>query len=601
MDGDYQTKALFQTMTVYACSGRRPRVFCPSNRIRCEGTRNMEIDLIELLKGYPELVFFLVLGFGYLLGNFRVRRFRLGPTAGVLIAGLAFGHFGFTAPSTLKELGFILFIYSVGYRAGPRFFSVFAKDGAKYVTLCLVITCSAMLSAYYLSSFFGFAPSQRAGILAGGLTSTPTLAAAQDAVRSGMATLPPDVSVEAMVRDVSVSYAITYIYGLLGLTLLIRLIPFAFRINLHEQATTFAKERRIKDEDEDRTRGSISGWAPILRAYEVVSDEIAGKSLRELRFRQRTGCVIQVIKRDDESFDPEPDSTLAKGDRIAVFGYPEDQEQVEKIAGREVVDRDLLDVPIESCDITVTRPETVGKRVSELGLDERYGCILTKLTRSQIDLPLNTDLVLEKGDILSLTGLKSRLDELTQKIGQVERNIQETDLLTFAFGIAAGLVLGKIGVKVGTVSVGLGAAGGLLLSGIIVGSLRSFHPTFGRVPPAVRWIFMELGLMFFMAGVGLNAGQGIVETVLSVGPTMFLCGAAVTTVPLLLGFLFGYFVLRLNPALLLGALTGAMTSTAALNALSETTDSSVPGLGYAGTYAFSNILLALAGTLLILL
>lgn len=561
----------------------------------------MEIDLIELLQGYPELVFFLVLGFGYLLGNVRIKTFRLGPTAGVLIAGLAFGHFGFTAPSTLKELGFILFIYSVGYRAGPRFFSVFARDGAKYVALCLVITSIAAFTTFYLSSLFEFSPSQRAGILAGALTSTPTLAAAQDAVRGGMATLPPDASPEAVVRDVSVSYAITYIYGLLGLTLLIRLIPVVFRIDLHEQATTFARERRIKDEDEDRPRGSISGWAPRLRAYEVARETIPGKSLRELRFREVTGCAIQVIRRNAESFDPEPDTTLDVGDRIAVFGFPEDHEKVARLVGPEVVDRDLLDVPIAACDITITRPEIVGRRLSEIDIGERYGCILTKLTRSQVDLPLHTDIILEKGDLLSLTGLKSRLDELTRQIGHVERDIHETDLLTFAFGIAAGLVLGKIGVKVGTVSVGLGAAGGLLLSGIIVGSLRSFHPTFGRVPPAVRWIFMELGLMFFMAGVGLNAGQEIVATVLSVGPTMFFCGAVVTTAPLLLGYLFGYFVLKLNPALLLGAITGAMTSTAALNALSETTDSSVPGLGYAGTYAFSNILLAISGTLLVLL
>ena len=186
-------------------------------------------------------------------------------------------------------------------------------------------------------------------------------------------------------------------------------------------------------------------------------------------------------------------------------------------------------------------------------------------------------------------------------MGSEERRVQETDLVTFAGGIVAGLLLAQIDLQVGAINIGLGSAGGLLLAGIMVGFLRSQHPTFGRVPPAARFILMELGLMLFMVGVGLRAGGGIVEAVLSVGPLLFVCGAVVTITPLLVGYGVGRLVLRMNPALLLGARTGAMTSTPALSIVQSAARSPVPALGYAGTYALANVLLTIAGTVIMVL
>jgi putative transport protein len=205
-----------------------------------------------------------------------------------------------------------------------------------------------------------------------------------------------------------------------------------------------------------------------------------------------------------------------------------------------------------------------------------------------------------KADIITVAGDSQAIERLAGRIGSIEKDIKETDLVTFSFGIVIGLLIGLISLKIGSINIGIGSAGGLLLSGIIFGYLRASYPTFGRVPPAARYIIMELGLMFFMVNVGINAGGGVVEALISVGPVLILCGILVLILPVVVGYLFGTFILKLNPALLLGSLTGAMTSTPALSALQDAAKSSMPALGYAGTYAFANVLLTMAGTLIML-
>ncbi len=182
----------------------------------------------------------------------------------------------------------------------------------------------------------------------------------------------------------------------------------------------------------------------------------------------------------------------------------------------------------------------------------------------------------------------------------MERDIVQTDILTFALGIAVGIVLGKFTIRLGSVSLGLGMSGGLLASGILIGFLRSLHPTFGRVPPAAAWVVRELGILFFMAGIGLSAGGSIVSSLAAVGLPLFLSGMAVTLVPFFVALFFGRYVLRLNMALLLGGITGSMTSTPSLALVTAAAASGVPALGYAGAYAFANVFKALSGTLLMI-
>jgi putative transport protein len=201
---------------------------------------------------------------------------------------------------------------------------------------------------------------------------------------------------------------------------------------------------------------------------------------------------------------------------------------------------------------------------------------------------------------MTIYGPEIALERLANYVGYVERDVVETDLFTFSLGIAAGIGLGSFAVTIGGVSIGLGTAGGLLLTGLLIGFLRSVWPVFGRVPSAARWVFMELGLLMFMAGVGVQAGGGIIEIFQTAGAKLVGAGILVTMSPVFVGYFFSRKILKLNPAEALGGVTGAMTSGAALSIVNEAAESDAPSLGYTGAYAFANVILTLAGTLIML-
>ena len=562
----------------------------------------MHIDLYEVLSRDTTLVVFAAIAIGFLIGRIRIGGFELGATGGVLISALAFGHFGFTVDPVVQTIGFTLFIYCVGLQAGPQFFAVIQQDGTRYVVLALLVAFGSLVLVLGISALAGFDTGLSAGLMAGALTSTPTLVGAENAVTAGLYDPPQGMTAADVRQQISVGYAITYLFGTIGLLALVKLLPLALRLDLPAAAAALARERGMDDGAQ-----VAEAHRPILRAYLVDSDAYAGKMLaeigREQQKRGRTGGVIYRIKRDGDLIDPTPELELQRGDKIAIFATPDvyATATADMAVGPEVFDEDLVDAAVDVAEIVVTSAAVVGRTLAELDIRGKYGCFLSAIRRSQIPLPLDPSTRLQKGDIVLASGGRQLLSRLADALGSEERRVQETDLVTFAGGIVGGLLLAQIDLQVGAINIGLGSAGGLLVAGIIVGFLRSQHPTFGRVPPAARYILMELGLMLFMVGVGLRAGGGIVEALVSVGPLLFVCGAVVTVLPLVVGYGFGRLVLKMNPALLLGALTGAMTSTPALSIVQAAARSPVPALGYAGTYALANVLLTIAGTVIMVL
>jgi putative transport protein len=254
----------------------------------------------------------------------------------------------------------------------------------------------------------------------------------------------------------------------------------------------------------------------------------------------------------------------------------------------------------ETAQIVVIKKKAVGRSLQELNIADQFGVLLISANRMRVKLPLAVDFELQKGDILTVIGSHDNIDFLGQELGHVEREIAETDMVTFAFGIAIGVIIGLLAVNVGQFSLGLGSAGGLLAAGLAVGYLRSVYPTFGRLPDAARWILMEFGLLLFMAGVGLRAGGDIIETFAATGPVLVLAGVLVTATPIFVGYLFGRKVLKIPPVLLFGGITGSMTSGASLSVVTKAANSSVPSLGYTGAYAFANVLLTIAGSFILL-
>lgn len=559
----------------------------------------MEIDVVTLLKENPMLLIFAVIGVGYLVGNIRIAGIESGPVIGVLLAGLMLGHFGFSAPEGTSAFGFALFIFSVGIQAGPTFFSAFMADGPKYIALAIAVASTALALAMLFSHLMGLEHGFGAGLLAGALTSTPTLAGAQDSVNSGLASLPADLPREKVLENISVGYAITYVFGTVGMILAVRFFPRIAGIDLAAEAEMLAKERGL---GRNRRRGRSSGPnLPIIRAYEVSRDAV-GKTVKQVHAERggQEGKILK-LKRGKKLIDIRPDLVIEEGDLMSVIAGIHMHRKARDMGLKEVLDSDLLKYQINRREIIVTNSRIVGTTLRDLNMPGEYGCFTAALTRSSIDLPVDSALPLQKGDRLDVIGEDRNLHRLADAIGYVEKDLEETDLATFAFGMVGGTLLGLVMISLGEISVGLGTAGGLMIAGIVIGYLGSVMPTFGRVPAPARYVIKELGLMLFMAAIGLNAGGGVVEALSSVGPLIILSGITVTLVPALVGYLVGRRLLGLNPALLLGSITGAMTSTPALNVLNEAARSSVPALGYAGTYTFANVLLTFAGSMMMVL
>jgi len=556
----------------------------------------LEIDIYEILASNGIILLFLVVGLGYLIGGLRIAGLPIGPTIGVLVTALFFGHHGLTLPAAVGTFGFTLFIFAVGLEAGPRFFSAFREDGRKYVLLALIVAAVGLALTLGLSRLIGFEAGFDAGLMAGALTSTPTLAAAQDAVRSGLATADAELA-EQMLENIGVGYALTYMVGTVFVILIIRYAPRMMHLNLQAMALTYAKEKGIISSN--ATTSTTAETLPVVRAYRV-GEEAHGKTLEQRRMELGTDAVALKIRRKGDLLEADPRLELHKGDVVSLVASLEEHRLAqEQIGAEEVLDADLLSYHVTTQELVVLHKNVIGKTIKQLELTAKFGCFATGLIRAGVHLPITEEVVLNRGDRVIVVGEESRLRELASLIGYIEQEVEETDLVTFSLGIVLGSLVGLISLTLAGVSIGLGSAGGLLVIGLAVGYLSSVNPTFGRVPGAARYLLKELGLMLLMASIGLNAGGGIVQGLIDVGPTIILCAVLVSTIPISVGYLVGRKLLKMNPVLLLGALTGAMTSTPALAIVTDAAKSNVPAIGYAGTYTFANVALTFAGTFLV--
>ncbi|MGF1723281.1 aspartate:alanine antiporter [Photobacterium nomapromontoriensis] len=559
----------------------------------------MNIDVADLLHQNDILLLFVVLAVGLTAGKIRVANMQLGNSIGVLITALLFGNAGFTFDAEALNIGFMLFIFCVGIEAGPNFFGIFFRDGKHYLILALVVVLSAVTITVIMSKYLGIGLGLATGLMAGSLTATPVLVGAKDALLSGLTDISDPTTIQQLVDSLSVGYAMSYLIGLVSVIMLARLMPMLQKQNLAESSQQIARERGIGESAQRKV------YLPIIRAYRVgpeLINWIDGRNLRELGIYRQTGCYIERIRRNGILANPDGDAILQEGDEIALVGYPDSHARLDPSFrnGKEVFDRDLLDLRIIEEEIVVKNDNIAGKRLSELNLSE-YGCFLNRVVRAQIEMPMDHNIMLSKGDILQVSGEKSRVHGLAERIGFISVHSQIADLLAFCCFFILGLLVGSVTMTFGHISFGLGSAAGLLVAGITLGFLRANHPTFGYVPQGALNMTKDLGLMVFMVGIGLSAGSNLFDSLAQVGLTVFVVSLMVSVIPVVLAYLFGAYVLNMNRALLFGAIIGARTCAPAMDMINEHARSTIPALGYAGTYAIANVLLTIAGTLFVIL
>jgi putative transport protein len=285
---------------------------------------------------------------------------------------------------------------------------------------------------------------------------------------------------------------------------------------------------------------------------------------------------------------------------VAILARQETHVKGGRKVGPEVDDKALLDIPIETVDVVVTQRSLAGKTLKDLGkLESMRGAFLRRFTRAGQEMPITAGSVVDRGDVLQLIGSKPDVERVAKELGYPDRPTTSTDMVFVGTGIVLGGFVGLLSVTIGNIPLTLTASGGALIMGLVFGWLRSVYPFFGRIPEAAIWIFDTVGLCTFIGVVGLSAGPSFVAGLQKTGMSLVLVGLVAALLPHTIGILFGRFVLRMEPLIVLGACAGAGTITAALRAIQDEARSSIPALGYTVPYAIGNILLTAWGPVLI--
>jgi putative transport protein len=338
-----------------------------------------------------------------------------------------------------------------------------------------------------------------------------------------------------------------------------------------------------------------------VRAYRLTRPDLINRSIGEVESWPREARVfISRIRRDGKIIEATPDIVLREGDLVAVLTRSELLMSRGAKVGTEVDDKELLDFPIEILDVVITNRSFVGKTLAELAtMDFARGVFLKKLSRTGQTMPLGLHLRLERGDLLTLIGAASDVERAAKNLGYADRTTVTTDMIFVGIGIFLGGLVGLLSISVAGLPLTLTASGGALIMGLVFGWLRAVHPTFGRIPQAAMWIFDTVGLTVFMACVGLAAGPSFFSGLQKSGISLVFVGLVIAVLPHIVAILFGRYVLKMNPVIVLGACSGAGTITAALRAIQEKAKSELPALGYTVPYAVGNILLTAWGPVLV--
>ena len=554
---------------------------------------------IELfLVKYPDLALYLAIAVGYLIGNIRFGTFSFGPVTGSLFAGILIGQFAEVPVSSMtKSFLFLLFLFGIGYSVGPQFLQTLRKDGLKSVALALVCTTVGLGTALLVSRILGLDAGFAAGLLSGSLTQSPAMGTATEAIGS----LPiSEAARSQLVAHVAVADAVCYLFGAVGaIWFCSALGPKLLNVDIEAEARDLERKFGI----ERVTPGSVSGYRQFeFRAYRLAAGgKAAGRSLAEAETLVPDSRIfILSVRRDGEVLTASPQLRLQPGDVVALTGRRQAIVEVIGAEAEEVEDRELLDMSFLVNEVLLSR--LAGITVEEAAKrDWARGLYLRSVTRGGAELPLLPELVLERGDILTLVGPEPVVTRAAAELGPVIAPTEATDFVTLGFAIFLGGLVGTlIRIPLGGVVVALGTSVGALVAGLVVGHLRTKFPLFGRIPDGAVSLMTSLGLAAFVAMTGLHAGPVFVSAIQDVGLGLLVGGAFVTLTPLVVGLYFGRYVLKMNPVLLLGGIAGALTMTAAMAAVQTRSKSPVAVLGYTPAYPIAQILLTLWGTLMVI-
>jgi putative transport protein len=553
--------------------------------------------IVEALRNNPELAIFLTIALGFLIGRLKFGSFSLGVVVGCLLAGVLVGQLDIKVPTAVKTVFFDLFLFTTGYKVGPQFFRALKRDALPQMALTVVLCVTCLLMALGFAKLLNYDMGTAAGLLAGAFSESTVIGTAGEAIQRLDL---PQAERTALVNNIPVAYAVTYLVGTAALVwFLPKVGPKLMGVNLREVAAALQSEGAGPAGHGEGVTSAARLFD--VRAYRVENPALTNKTIAELEaLAQGTRIFVLRVRSGATVFDHASDRRIQAGDVIAVMARYEIHTARGDVIGPEVSDPELLDIPLEALDVIVTSRSIDGTSLAELaeGAFAR-GVFLSKLTRSGITMPIVATTRVNRGDVMSLVGTLVEVERAAAELGYPDRQTSATDMVFVGLGIFLGGLFGLLTLIVWGVPLTLTASGGALFMGLVFGWLRSVYPFFGRIPEPAIWIFDTVGLCMFIGIVGLGAGPSFVSGLKTTGLSLVAVGLVSSLLPHTIGILFGRYVLKMNPLIVLGACAGAGTITAALRAVQDEAQSSIPALGYTVPYAIGNILLTAWGPILI--
>lgn len=548
------------------------------------------LDLLWKPDSVAHIVFLyaFVISVGVMLGKIKIFGVSLGVTF-VLFVGILMGHFGFTGDihilHFIRDFGLILFVFCIGLQVGPSFFSSFKKGGMSlnFLAFCIVVLNVIVALTIYFVMDEKISLPMMVGILCGAVTNTPGLGAAQEALSQ----------INYNGDPIALGYACAYPLGVIGIIGSIIAIRYIFRIS-------FDKEEKDWNHQTEDTH-----HPPCVFHVEVHNEAIYGKTLGCIGSFLGRPFVCSRISKNGEVSSPSTETILEKGDQMRIVCSEEDKEAILAFIGKTVdIDLAQKDSPLVSRRILVTKTDINGKRLGQLNFRSMYGVNVTRVNRAGMDLFANHNLELQVGDRVMVVGSEESVERVACVLGNSLKRLNEPNIITIFIGIFLGILVGSLPIAFPGMPtpLKLGLAGGPLVVAILIGRFGSKMHLVTYTTQSANLMLREIGIVLFLASVGIEAGANFVRTVVDGDGLLYVgVGFLITVIPLLITGIFARLYYKTNYFMLMGLIAGSNTDPPALAYSNQVTGSDAPAVGYSTVYPLSMFLRILTGQMIILL
>jgi putative transport protein len=536
-------------------------------------------------------IYCIVISIGVFLGKLKIFGVSLGITF-VLFVGIAMGHFGFSANHQVidfvKDFGLILFVFSIGLQVGPGFFSSFRKGGLSLNLIAMIIVILGGLTTLIIHYITGMSLPILVGVMSGAVTNTPGLGAAQQALNQVSGSISG-----ADIPEIGLGYAVAYPFGVLGIIFTMLAIKMTLGINVQKELTLLNQDQHPSD------------TLPEKISIVVSNPNIFNKTIFEISKQINQEIVISRVLRKGELLLASSGTIIYENDIILVVTQKGSiPEIVKKIGTQSEMDLTSKSGRLISRRVMVTNKEVFGKDLGSLKLRTRYNINITRVYRSGIELVASPQLRLQMGDKLTVVGDEKSMENVIIQLGNSIKRLNEPNIIPIFIGILLGVVLGSIPIHIpGMVNpVKLGLAGGPLIVAILLSKYGYRFSLVSYTTPSANLMLREIGIVLFLASVGIVAGEKFIPTLISGDGFIWVgYGAIITLFPLLLVGFFSRAVLKKNYLEICGLLSGSMTDPPALAYANGIAQSEAPSVAYATVYPLVMFLRIFIAQLLILL